>query len=361
MGMLFRNESDLAMGPFFPAEERLEFANPTTVFYHEELRILAGRKHAQDSNVFGYVLAFDWMVWMFLSAALLITTLVTGIAQGFYDTKRWTWTRFLGKLSDALWQYLENLFMEGSAAPPRHSVLRLLSSVWWLATIVLMNAFCGHMRACLMIKSEVEKIDSVRQLVRKPLAQPFMWKGTSYVGMVAHSTNEDLRKIGRVVEERGTAQPASILYGQALLKRVVLGRAVVISDGTSLVFRVSNMCGAFHDSEFYLAQEGLVSHPLNSFTRMDMDPGFRADVNRVIRHLVEAGLVDHWWTAATGDMSRCGGSIQQDSAATLALSDLWGIFVLWLVSLSFATTAFCCELCVHLALSRMASCDGRFW
>ncbi|XP_042143019.1 probable glutamate receptor [Ixodes scapularis] len=62
MGMLFRNESDLAMGPFFPAEERLEFANPTTVFYHEELRILAGRKHAQDSNVFGYVLAFDWMV-----------------------------------------------------------------------------------------------------------------------------------------------------------------------------------------------------------------------------------------------------------------------------------------------------------
>lgn len=52
----------MAMGPFFPAEERLEFANPTTVFYHEELRILAGRKHTQDSNVFGYVLAFDWMV-----------------------------------------------------------------------------------------------------------------------------------------------------------------------------------------------------------------------------------------------------------------------------------------------------------
>ncbi|CAN7980488.1 unnamed protein product [Ixodes pacificus] len=346
------------MGPFFPAEERLEIANPTTMFYQEVLRILASRRREQDSNVFGYVLAFDWMVWMFLGAALLITTLLTGIARGFYDTKRWTWTRFLGNLSDALWMYLENLFMEGSAVPPRRSVLRLLSSVWWLATIVLMNAFCGHMRACLMVKSEVKKIDSVRQLAQNPKVQPYMWKGTSYVGMLARPTNEDMRKISRVVEEKGTAQPVSILYGEVLLKRVVQGRAAVISDGTSLVYRVSNVCGAFRDSEFYLAEEGLVSHPLNSFLRKDVDPELHAGVNRVIRRLVEAGLVDHWWNAATGDISRCGGSIQQDSATTLALSDLWGIFVLWLVSLGCAAAAFCCELCVHLALSKMASCGG---
>lgn len=55
-------ECDLAMGPFFPAEERLEIANPTTVFFHEELRILAGRASSQHSSVFGYILAFDWMV-----------------------------------------------------------------------------------------------------------------------------------------------------------------------------------------------------------------------------------------------------------------------------------------------------------
>ncbi|EEC19283.1 hypothetical protein IscW_ISCW014597 [Ixodes scapularis] len=203
-----------------------------------------------------------------------------------------------------------------------------------------------------MIKSEVKRIDSVRQLAQRPSAQPYMWKGTSYDGMLA---------IGRVVEERGTAQPASILYGEALLKRVAQGRAVVISDGTSLVYRVSNVCGAFRESEFYLAEEGLVSHPLNSFIRKDVCPEFHAGVNRVIRRLVEAGLVNHWWTAATGDMSRCGGSIQPDSATTLVLSDLWGIFVLWLASLGCAAAAFCCELCVHLALSWMASCGGRFW
>ncbi|XP_075730581.1 putative glutamate receptor [Rhipicephalus microplus] len=61
MGMLHRNESDLAMGPFFPASERLEIAKPSTVFYMEQLRILAGRESSQQSSVFGYIMAFDWM------------------------------------------------------------------------------------------------------------------------------------------------------------------------------------------------------------------------------------------------------------------------------------------------------------
>lgn len=96
-----------------------------------------------------------------------------------------------------------------------------------------------------------------------------------------HSSNEDIRKIGRVVGERDTAQPASVLYGRPLLERVVLGRAVVISDGTSLVFRVVSVCQTFQDSEFYLAHEGLVSHPLNSFVRKDLDPRLVRNINRV--------------------------------------------------------------------------------
>ncbi|KAH9363672.1 hypothetical protein HPB48_000833 [Haemaphysalis longicornis] len=148
-----------------------------------------------------------------------------------------------------------------------------------------MNAFCGHMRACLMIRSEVEKIESVQQLVKRPHTTPHMWLGTSYVAMVEHSTNPDLQQIGRVVRERGTAVPASALYGEPLLRRVVQGRAAVISDGTSLAFRVSSVCQAFAGAEFYLAREGVVSHPLNSFARKDIDPLIFKDINKVYVYL----------------------------------------------------------------------------
>lgn len=144
-----------------------------------------------------------------------------------------------------------------------------------------MNAFCGHMRACLMIKAEVEKIESVQHLVRRPHVVPHMWLGTSYVSMVAGSNNPHLRQIGRVIHKRRTAVPASVLYGDSLLRQVTRGRAAIISDGISLTFRVTSVCRAFVGAEFYFAREGVVSHSLNSLARKDIDPVMFRDINKV--------------------------------------------------------------------------------
>ncbi|XP_064485177.1 glutamate receptor 2-like [Ornithodoros turicata] len=337
-------ESDLAMGPFFPAEERLDIATPTSMFYVEDLRILAGRPKAEESNVFGYILAFDWMVWMFLMITLCTITVLTAAIKGCERRGKFCLKEMLRNMSDVFWQYVENLFFEASAEVPEKTSLRVVSATWWIAVVVLMNAFCGHLRACLMIKSEVEKINTVRQLIERPRTVPYMWKGTSYVGMVAHSSNEYLQQIGRVVHESNTAQPSSVLYGPKLLSRIVAGKAVIITDRTSLVFRVSSTCRIFDDGEFYLAEESLVSHPLNSFVRKDMDPKLRDDINRVIRRLVEAGLVNYWWRSAAGDMSTCSAGSQSESADTLAFSDMLAVFVLLLVGVLFAVVALVVEL-----------------
>ncbi|KAL3211914.1 hypothetical protein MRX96_036178 [Rhipicephalus microplus] len=309
-------ESDLAMGPFFPASERLEIAKPSTVFYMEQLRILAGRESSQQSSVFGYIMAFDWMasntysvVWMFLSVALIIMSVVTALLNHVKAYKSQKRMSFIRSITDATWMYVENLFLEATAEPVRGGAQRLLSAVWWLATLVLMNAFCGHMRACLMIKSEVRKIESAEDLVDRPQTVPYMWLGTSYVATVANSTNPDQRRIGRTIRERGTAVPVQELYGRALLEKVAQGRAAIISDATSLAFQVSSKCQDFVGAEYYMAREGLVSHPLNSFARKDIDPELFKNINKIIRRLLEAGLVNYWWGIAMGDMGPCGGGL----------------------------------------------------
>ncbi|XP_077558134.1 putative glutamate receptor [Haemaphysalis longicornis] len=350
MGMLHRNESDLAMGPFFPASERLEIALPSTVLYVDELRILAGRTASQETSVFGYILAFDWMVWMFLSFALVTVGVVTALFTSLHAATAGYRSSFVQNIGDALWMYVENLFLEASARVPKRAGPRLLSAVWWLAVVVLMNAFCGHMRACLMIKSEVEKIESARHLVRRPQTVPHMWLGTSYVAMVADSTNPHLRQIGRVVRERRTAVPVSVLYGERLLRRVTQGDAAIISDGTSLTFQVTSVCRGFVGAEFYFAREGVVSHPLNSFARKDIDPLILGDINRVIRRLVEAGLVNFWLERAKGDVTRCGGSsAETEQASPLALGDVFSVFVLWLACVGISCLAFIAEACTQCA------------
>ncbi|KAH8031719.1 hypothetical protein HPB51_020324 [Rhipicephalus microplus] len=342
------------MGPFFPASERLEIAKPSTVFYMEELRILAGRESSQQSSVFGYIMAFDWMasntysvVWMFLSVALIIVSVVTALlnhVQAYKSQKRMS---FIRSITDATWMYVENLFLEATAEPVRGGAQRLLSAVWWLATLVLMNAFCGHMRACLMIKSEVRKIESAEDLVDRPQTVPYMWLGTSYVATVANSTNPDQRRIGRTIRERGTAVPVQELYGRALLEKVAQGRAAIISDATSLAFQVSSKCQDFVGAEYYMAREGLVSHPLNSFARKDIDPELFKNINKIIRRLLEAGLVNYWWGIAMGDMGPCGGGSSASSgpeeASTLTFDDVLGVFVLWLACVAASCVALLAE------------------
>ncbi|XP_037565099.2 glutamate receptor 1-like [Dermacentor silvarum] len=247
---------------------------------------------------------------------------------------------------------------EATAEPPRRGGQRLLSTVWWLATLVLMNAFCGHMRACLMIKSEVEKIESAEDLIRRPQTVPYMWKGTSYVATVTNSTNPALRKLGRIVGDRGTAVPVQVLYGRPLLEKVAQGRAAIISDATSLAFQVSSKCRDFIGAEYYLAREGLVSHPLNSFARKDIDPELFDNINKVIRRLLEAGLVTYWWGLAMGEMGRCGGSLSSsgpEQPSTLTFDDVLGVFVLWLACVAASCLTFLAETSVPGAMHRTTS------
>ncbi|KAH7938668.1 hypothetical protein HPB51_028814 [Rhipicephalus microplus] len=53
-------EGDFALGLMIPTNARNSSANQTTVNYIDEISILAGRTCTESTNVFFYVLTFDW-------------------------------------------------------------------------------------------------------------------------------------------------------------------------------------------------------------------------------------------------------------------------------------------------------------
>ncbi|KAH6922867.1 hypothetical protein HPB50_019926 [Hyalomma asiaticum] len=119
--------------------------------------------------------------------------------------------------------------------------------------------------------------------------------------------------------------------------------------GTSYVATVA--CRDFVGAEYYLAREGLVSHPLNSFARKDIDPELFTNINKIIRRLIEAGLVNYWWGIAMGDMGPCGGNSPSSSgpeqASVLTFDDVLGVFVLWLACIGASCVAFLAEASVR--------------
>ncbi|KAH9381635.1 hypothetical protein HPB48_021336 [Haemaphysalis longicornis] len=75
-------------------------------------------------------------------------------------------------------------FCTASPRTPETSVLRLLSASWWLAIVVLMNAFAGQMRACLLVKNEVEKINDLADIAARPHLKVYVPKNTVVVGFL---------------------------------------------------------------------------------------------------------------------------------------------------------------------------------
>ncbi|KAL1440508.1 hypothetical protein MTO96_009365 [Rhipicephalus appendiculatus] len=70
LGMISRNEADLAIGPILPTIARFRVAQPLPQYYFIRLTTCAGTRRLFKTDVFGYVTALDTQARVFLDAVL---------------------------------------------------------------------------------------------------------------------------------------------------------------------------------------------------------------------------------------------------------------------------------------------------
>ncbi|KAL3225958.1 hypothetical protein MRX96_025302 [Rhipicephalus microplus] len=70
LGMISRNEADLAIGPILPTIARFGVAEPLPQYYFIRLTTCAGTKRLFKTDVFGYVTALDSQARAFLYSVL---------------------------------------------------------------------------------------------------------------------------------------------------------------------------------------------------------------------------------------------------------------------------------------------------
>ncbi|EEC03558.1 hypothetical protein IscW_ISCW003050 [Ixodes scapularis] len=289
------------------------------------MRILGGRLSVQSSNIFGYIMTFDWQVWTaFLMALLLLSGLTTVVDIIRPTPAGKTKLSLLSLWNEQFWKYFENMLTEASAESPGDTPSRILSAVWWMAVIVLMNAFTGHMRACMMIKSQTDTIDSLAELVTRTQVKPYVWGGTAYVFMLRDTGTPEYQSIWRSVERHQSMLPTEKLYSRDVLNEVMEGKAVIVSDRSSLVYKT--------------------------------------------RGSGRRRLHPEWWDQGVGTWRECGGSSgnQEDgddvttSHTSLQFQDLRAVFVLWLCSACIATAVFVLEGLLGVVSRKSACCrDAR--
>ncbi|KAH8031512.1 hypothetical protein HPB51_017785 [Rhipicephalus microplus] len=318
-------------------------------------------------NLSGTLLLRVWMLLLFFMAMLSIVLLFLDVTS-----------RRIRKLPVApfdswnkhFWMLFENMFCEASAMPPQRTVLRIVSAVWWLAIVVLMNAFAGQMRACLLVKNELDKIDTLADIAARPHLKVYMLKNslvTRYLqvlsdvssgfgsgkivdGQIAGgvaisarhrchhtSTVPAEQRVWSMIRRHNTDMYGLLELEKYMADEIVQERAVTIH--ADMV--ASRYCIAGNRGQFYFGAESMYTFMFGVYMSRKLDQNLRDHIKRIVSIMRDVGIIDKTYNRAIPSLDRC--SIVEEEEE-LKIKDVISIFALFAAFIMLSVLVFLAEL-----------------
>ncbi|XP_075552439.1 glutamate receptor ionotropic, kainate glr-3-like isoform X3 [Dermacentor variabilis] len=357
LGMLQRDEADLAASVINPTSEKRDVAVESETILPIELMILAGRLSKHQSNIFGIIQVLTWEVWLLFACSMVVSALL----WSFSDWVHWSvggasprLSTFMQAFRSHFWSFVENSCLEASKYTPKRLSARVVVGSFWLLVIVVTTVVAGQMKAMMMVREEADRIDSMRHLASRPAMKPYTVAGSAGVSSVRDSKDPDYQTVWRMMQTHKTDLPTSVVLSDQTLLEVVAGKAVLILSRASVAARATAACASFERGEFYLAREPMFKFNSVFYLNKRLSPARRQAINNRILWLRESGLVAKWWQESSGNWEGCG---QVISDGRLTFSDFQDLLLFWLAMLGIATAVFLCESPCATPCSRTAAID----
>ncbi|CAN7995758.1 unnamed protein product [Ixodes hexagonus] len=135
------------------------------------------------------------------------------------------------------------------------SSARIVVIGFWLLVIILTTAFTGQMKAMLMIKNEVDRIDSMRDLSLRPQTKPIVPADSPAVASIRGSKDPSYQGVWRMIRRHKGERTPAFMRSADSLREVVFGKAVLISSPASLAGAAKLACANYTSGEFYIGRE----------------------------------------------------------------------------------------------------------
>ncbi|XP_077541594.1 putative glutamate receptor [Haemaphysalis longicornis] len=355
VGMLQRDEADLAMSVINPTSEKKDVAVETETILPIELMVLAGRLSRHQSNIFGIIQVLTWEVWLLFACSLVLSALLWTSSDwahfhaGGGSLQRSHRFPFLRTFRNHFWCFVENCCLEASTTTPSRTSARIVVGSFWLLVIVVTTVVAGQMKAMMMVREEADRIDSMRHLAERPHMKPYTVAGSAGVSSVRDSKDPYYQRVWRMMQKYKTDLPTSVVLSDRTMREVVTSRAVLILSRASLATRAMAACATFDRGEFYVAREPMFKFNSVFYLNKRLSAARRQAINNRILWLRDSGLVAKWWQESSGNWEGCGQAV---SDGRLTFSDFQDLLLFWLAMLSVATAWFLGELAANLLCSR---------
>ncbi|KAG0420704.1 hypothetical protein HPB47_003339 [Ixodes persulcatus] len=324
-------ECDVGIGPILPTIRRFEVAMPLPHYYFIRLTPCGGTRRQFKTDVFQYVAALDRQVWAALLTSLVFLALMMLLPSLGKPRK-------LEKFCDYFFELFGNMLFEATPDPPEHQFGRWLSSIWWLAVLVVMTGFTSFMKASMMVKDEAGRLNTIEDVIQRPEITPFVMRGSTYerIFMVSLRVNTPFEEFNRQYESLSQNRP------QALEEEE--GRAVFFCDDILLYSNIARIYPEGYVGEFYMGNDFFINNEFTMFVRRNLDPRIIHQLHKRLRWLWESGLPQDWVRNAMEKSLQASTSQMSEGPSGMKLSDVGAIFYLLLIGLGAAFTVFITEV-----------------
>ncbi|XP_047468311.1 glutamate receptor U1-like [Penaeus chinensis] len=348
LGMIQRNEVDLALGPFGLTESRAkvaQFSQPIMIDYY---RILV-KRGSPEINPWGFLNPLGPTVWLGTMLGMLVLSLLLSVGvvslvklrDGPQD--KWTTARLV---LNQFWDQFATVCQQNLIYIYDAVATRMMVGMWLLGVMVIMKSFSSALTSLLAVRNIPVRIDYLRDLVDDRSFQLVFETSTALTATMEQATSGIYQEL-RGVAARGRVNflKASDLFDVAFSSVREGGVALLVEDATirkiiSDDFSLKGTC------DYYIGKESY--YPL-IFCIVGV-PGLpiMPAINYRIQSLVEHDLYSEWVANLLPNATSC---LRAPSSITVnepyTMEGLWGIFVVLGVGLSISALVFVVEVVIH--------------
>ncbi|XP_014773475.2 glutamate receptor U1 [Octopus bimaculoides] len=200
IGMAYRNEVDLGIGPITLTAHRFEYIDFTHPFSEDGIGI-AYRLEDDRVSMDMIFRPFQLWVWILTPAAIffvgIFLTVINKISAMFRSTE--ASEELNCSYYENCWYTFGTALMQGQNNEPKNISGRIMIIFWWLFVILLTTYYTAFLAAILTVKVSKLSITSLEDLAHHPSIRPITLSGSTWWSYFLKSRNPSYRTIGREI------------------------------------------------------------------------------------------------------------------------------------------------------------------
>nr|XP_045600623.1 glutamate receptor U1-like [Procambarus clarkii] len=339
LGMVSRQEVDIAVGPFGISRLRAEIVDFTAPMFIDNLRIL-GARGRPEVNPWGFLFPLEPLVWSAILGALLVLPLTTLLMASCFSLNTHGHNYSLPPTSAYLRILLNQNVLDSGAYWWWE---RVVLAVWGLVTVVLTQSYAGNLMALLAVRYIPQPYQSLRDVLDDGSVITIWEKGSSNVQFVREIESGMYREIADLKDKGRLIYIVHTEFEESMHTLVKRGDYVLMELDYGVKIYMSRDFTSSGKCSFYESREGFMTL-MFAMAGQKGSPVVSA-LSKRIRAVTEAGLFRYWMKAAEPNSTVC---YQAPTTITvqesLSLNNIWGMFVILTAGHTISVLVLCLEL-----------------